>query len=60
VSGNNYKHLAVYIVKTLAETTTVFRVVALCYTGFVIPVASQEAGSSGISSYYKNENGITV
>ena len=48
MSVNNYRHLAVQVVKTLAVTTTFFGIVGLCYTSFVSPVASQGAGSSGI------------
>ena len=54
MSGNNYRHLAVQVVKTLAVTTTVFRVVAVCYTSFVSAVAFQEAVSNGIPSYHEN------
>ena len=48
MSVNNYRHLAVQVVKTLAVTNTVFGFVGLCYTSFVNPVASQGAGSNGI------------
>jgi len=40
---HEYRHLAVQVVKTLAVSTIVFMVVAVCYT-----VASQEYRSYGI------------
>ena len=50
-SLHDYRHLAFQVVKTMAVTSTVFMVVALCYTSFVSPVASQEYGSYGIPRF---------